>query len=218
MNIGTKGFTFMLLASAMVLAGSLSAVGIAGTPGAAVSTSNQGSKVTIEGTATIYGNWSCTGEADVKAVAGKSLDPVPGFPGGVQTTTVVVSVRAIDCGDGTMNKHLRNALKEKDFPEVRFQTEQYRLEANGNEVKAAGDLTIAGVKKPVEIAAKLTPIAQGGVQAVGKVDIRMRDYNVKPPTLLFGTLKVANEISVKFDTAIKPTGETQQAAASVQSQ
>jgi polyisoprenoid-binding protein YceI len=217
MNIRSKGLIYMLLASAMVLAGSLATFCVADAAIAAASTSNQTSKVTIEGTATIYGNWSCTGLADVKAVPGDSLSPVPGFPGGVKTTTVTVSVRGIECGDGTMNKHLQKALKEKEFPEVRFQTEQYHLDGNGIEVKAAGDLTIAGVKKPVELAAKLTPLAQGGVQVVGKVDIRMLDYNVKPPSLLFGTLKVANEVSVKFDTAIKPA-ETQQASASLQAQ
>jgi polyisoprenoid-binding protein YceI len=110
-----------------------------------------------------------------------------------------------------MNKHMRNALKEKEFPQIHFQTDKYELEKNGGEAKALGELTIAGVTKPIELDATLTPV-EGGVRATGKVDLQMKDFGVKPPSLLFGTLKVANEISVKFDSVIRPSGEVQTTA------
>ena len=117
-----------------------------------------------------------------------------------------------------MNKHLRKALKEKDHPEITFQTDKYTLENGGGEVKALGELTIAGVTKPIELDAQLTPLPEGGVRVVGKVDIEMKDYSVKPPSLLFGTLKVANDVSVKFDTVIQPPQEVAQVTSSVENQ
>ena len=56
------------------------------------------------------------------------------------------------------------------------------------------------------------------MRVVGKVDIEMKDYSVKPPSLLFGTLKVANDVSVKFDTVIQPPQEVAQVTSSVENQ
>jgi hypothetical protein len=216
MNRKTKCFAITLLTAAVVMAGSLAVVGFAETAVAATNVSNEYGKVTVEGTATIYGNWACDGQAIVKATPGQALEPVPGFPGGVQTTMVTVSVKAIECGDGTMNKHLRKALKEKDNPEIHFQTDKYTLQNNGGAVKAKGELTIAGVTRPVDLEANLTAIPDGGVRVVGKLDIQMTDYDVKPPSLMFGTLKVRNDISVKFDTAIQPPDEVPQVSSAME--
>jgi hypothetical protein len=211
-----KCFTITLFALAIIVGGVLSSQTFAESPGAAPNASNQSNLVTVEGTATIYGHWSCKGQADIKAVPGEALEPVPGFPGGVQTTKVNVSVKGIECGDGTMNKHMMKALKEKENPEIHFQTSKYELEQNGGEVKALGELTIAGVTKPIELDANLTPLPQGGVRVTGKVDIQMKDFDVKPPSLMFGALKVANEVTVKFDSVLQPS--VQQASATAKAQ
>ncbi len=218
MKMTIKSFTMLLLAAIVVMGGAMAVVGYAETSAAAPNVSDQNGKVTVEGTATIYGNWACQGQAIVKATPGEALPPVSGFPGGVQTTLVTVSVHDIECGDGTMNKHLRKALKEKNHPEIHFHTDKYTLENNGGQVIATGELTIAGVTKPVELDAQLTPLPEGGVRVVGKVDIQMQDYGVKPPSLLFGTLKVANDVSVKFDTAIQPPVEVTQVSSAVKTQ
>ena len=168
---------------------------------------SQEGKITIKGTATIYGNWSCQGDADIQTTPGEALAPVPGFPGGVQSTLVKVTVKNIECGDGTMNKHMRKALKEKEFPEIQFHTNRYTLNENGDVVKAAGELTIAGVTKPVELDASLVSVPDGGFRVEGKVDIEMPDYDVKPPSLLFGTLKVAPDVSIQYDANIAPLNQ-----------
>jgi hypothetical protein len=218
MNMKTKGFIVVLFAAVVLMAGAFAMAGSAEPSSSAPSVTDENGKVTVEGTATIYGNWACNGEASVEATPGEALEPVSGFPGGVQSTMVTVSVHGLECGDGTMNKHLRKALKEKDHPEITFHTDKYTLENGGGEVKAFGELTIAGVTKPIELDAQLTPLPEGGVRVVGKVDIEMKDYSVKPPSLIFGTLKVANDVSVKFDTVIQPPQEVAQVTSSVENQ
>ena len=208
MNI--KGFSIRLITLVALAVTALAIVSFA--EPAAVNAPETEGKITIEGTAPIYGNWKCEGYASVKATPGVALEPVPGFPGGVETTLVTVTVHDIECGDGTMNKHLRKALKEKDYPKIQFETNKYALQDNGGAVKTFGELTIAGVTKPVELDATLTALPEGGVRAVGKTDIQMKEYKVKPPSLLFGTLKVASEVSVHFDTDIQPPADLQSAA------
>ena len=215
MKSKTKGFAVKLFAAAIIFAGASTITSFAETSDVTSNTPRPEGKITIEGTATIYGNWKCEGSASVNATPGIALEPVPGFPGGVKTTKVTVTVHDIECGDGTMNKHLRKALKEKDFPKIHFETDKYTLRNNGGAVKAFGELTIAGVTKPVELDAELSALSQGGVRVVGKTDIKMKEYAVKPPSLLFGTLKVANDITVKFDTEIEPPDDVEQVSASM---
>jgi len=110
-----------------------------------------------------------------------------------------------------MNKHLRKALKDEEFPEIHYQALKYTLIENGAAVQTSGDLTIAGVTKPVGLGAKLIPVPGGGTRVVGKVDINMRDFGVKPPSLFFGALKVRDVVTVKFDTVVRLPHEMTQA-------
>jgi len=158
--------------------------------------------IVIDGTATMVGQWACGGDVNIQATPDPSEPPAPGLPSGVQITAVA-AVPAIDCGDSTMNKHMRKALKDKDFPEIRFKSDKYTLLNNGKEVRTAGELTIAGVTRPVEIDAKLMPLPGGGTRVTGKVNIDMDAFGVKPPSLFLGAMKVAKTVSVNFDTTIK---------------
>lgn len=158
--------------------------------------------LTIDGTATIVGKWLCGGNASVQTKPSSSLDPVPGLGVGVQTVVVTASIPEIDCGDSGMNKHLRKALKDKKHPEIRYQALSYTLIDNGTAVQTSGELTIAGRTRPVEVGAKLIALPEGGTRVVGNVQINMRDYGVKPPSVFFGALRVADMVTVRFDTTV----------------
>jgi hypothetical protein len=209
MNSGQKNTIPILSTPAMIIAIVLTAMGFVPICPAEPINSPQISTVTVEGTATMYGDWSCTGQASVRAIPGRALESVPGFPGGISKAVIEVSVKGIECGDGTMNEHLRKALKEKEHPTILFQMDKYKLEAGGKEATAFGELTIAGVAKPIEMNVDLEDIRGKGVRARGKVAIKMKEYGVKPPSLLFGALKVANDVTVKFDSLVQPPSETE---------
>jgi len=164
--------------------------------------------ILINGTATMVGRWSCGGDVKIQTTPDPSEPPAPGLPTGVRVSAVT-SVPAIDCGDATMNKHLRKALKDDLFPEIRFKTDKYDLIENGKAVRTAGELTIAGVTKPVEIEATLTPVSDG-TRVSGKIDVNMTDFGVKPPSLFFGSLKVAQTVSIQFDTVVRSPSQVSQ--------
>lgn len=165
--------------------------------------------IVINGTATMVGQWSCGGDVKVSTTPDPSEPPAPGLPTGVQVSAVT-PVPAINCGDATMNKHMQKALKEKEFPEIRFKTDKYNLIDNGKAVKTAGELTIAGVTKPVEIEAKLMPVPQGGTRVTGQINVDMADFGVKPPSLFFGSMKVAKMVTIRFDTVVPPPNQVTQ--------
>jgi hypothetical protein len=170
------------------------------------------SRVTVEGTARIYGDWDCKGDAIVRAVPGEGLESVPGFPGGIQNVAVTVPVADIVCNDDIVSNRFREALKYKEYPEIHFNMHAYVLEEDGKaEVK--GKFTIAGMTRDVDLEAKLTPLPQNALSIAGNLEILMTDYGIEPPEALFGLVKVRDNISVKFDLNIRLSGEIPNRAA-----
>jgi hypothetical protein len=157
--------------------------------------------VTISGSSTVR-NWSCPAESAVNVTPGKSGEAVPGFPGGLQTVAMTVPVKAIECDNDLMNGHLRTALKEKIYPQIAFKMTKYTMTDAGL-AKVTGQLTIAGVTRPVSFDVKLTPSANG-VRSVGETTIDMTQFAITPPVVMLGQMKVGKIVRVKFDATIQP--------------
>lgn len=159
-------------------------------------------RVIISGTSTVRA-WSCPGQGLIKIMPGKSSQPVPGFSSGVQTVTVTIPIKALECEDETMREHLREALKEKAYPEIVYQLTQYSLAGNDS-AKTTGKMTIAGVTKPISFDVKLVPSSQG-VRATGETSIDMTQFAIPPPSLWQGLLKVGKDVRVRFDAVLQPS-------------
>jgi polyisoprenoid-binding protein YceI len=124
----------------------------------------------------------------------------------VRTVEVTVPVMALDCANGTMNSHLRKALKATEFPAVHFQLSQYdvvRGSAGEGTVELSGQLRIAGQEKPVAIDAVIAADASGALRVRGSKEILMSEFGVKPPSLMMGTMKVRDRVVVNFDIVLK---------------
>jgi hypothetical protein len=161
---------------------------------------DQGPVFTISGTSTVR-SWSCPARGSAKVVPGKTAQPVPGFPTGIQALTIMVPVNAIACEDAVMTDHVRVALKEKTSATIAYQLGQYEL--SGNTAKAAGKLTIAGVTRPVNLDVRFEP-SGGGLRATGETTIDMTQFGVAPPEIWEGLLKVGKEVRVRFETLLQP--------------
>ncbi len=156
----------------------------------------------VSGTSTVR-SWSCPAQGVMKVTPGKSSQPVPGFPNGVETVAITVPVKAIACEEKEMNEHLRDALNEKTYPEIVYQLEQYTL--TGNEAaKTTGKLTITGVTRPISFDVKGVPSPQG-VRVVGETTIDLTQFNVTPPNLWAGLLRVGKDVRIRFEAVLQPS-------------
>jgi polyisoprenoid-binding protein YceI len=118
----------------------------------------------------------------------------------VSRASFVISVAGLECGNGTMNNHMRKALKADVAPEISFVMSGYEI--NGSAATIKGALTIAGKENPVEIPATIEKDAAGvRVRAIKLID--MTQWGVKPPSLMMGTMKVKPTVSVNFDVLVK---------------
>lgn len=166
------------------------------------------SRLWVEGTSTARG-YSC--EAKEMAVKIR-VDPSAGgveianLGQVVQGVSLDIGIEELDCGNGTMNDHMRKALQSKDHPTISFKvnTHKVTLDEDGNgKIEMVGDLTIAGSTKPIELNALAAPGEAGAIRITGVYDLNMTEWGVKPPRLMFGAMKVNENVKVNFDLALK---------------
>jgi polyisoprenoid-binding protein YceI len=164
------------------------------------------SRLWIDGTSTIR-SFTCTA-AEVNAVveANGSNAILSLFTGekGVKSVKVTVPAERIDCGNGKMNDHMRNALKVTENPTITFSLTNYDVTKNADGIAGTinGTLDLGGVKKPISLQATGAPVG-GMLHVNGVYELRMTDYGLKPPSLMFGRIKVGETVTVKFDLLLK---------------
>ena len=163
------------------------------------------SKLWFDGKSTVR-DWSCKA-TQIDAV----IDAEPSAPANVlkgqkavKTATLTFPTAKLDCNNGTMNGHMMKALNGAKHANIVFTLSGYDLDAAAP-VKGTlnGTLLINGVTKPISFPAEFKPAAGGALQVTGKYDLTMTQWQVEPPKLMMGTLKVNPVVTVNFDLLLK---------------
>lgn len=120
---------------------------------------------------------------------------------GIQNVTVEVPVTSIVSSKGSiMDNKTYDALKSKANPKITFTlTKVNNITPAGSEFTAnvSGNLTVAGVTKPVTLEAKLKVGAT--VEVNLNYALKMTTFGITPPVALLGTLKTGDEVKLKFN-------------------
>jgi polyisoprenoid-binding protein YceI len=131
------------------------------------------------------------------------------------TGHVEIEVASFRTGNGMRDGHLRGDMKAQQYPLIVFElsdVEVVALEdvlaqlapedtAGAGErvpVRLRGRLTIRGVTRDVAIAA-LVQVAGDSIRARGRLHTRFTQFDMKPPSRIFGTVKVKDPIVLAFD-------------------
>lgn len=150
------------------------------------------SRLWLEGTSTVR-SFKCNATKIDVAVVG---EPTAAPAEVVKSASLTVPVAQLDCGNKTMNEHMRKALKATANPQIAWKMTSY--EVQGSNVIIAGSLTIAGKENSIEL--RGTGSSENGVlRFKGSKQFKMTEYGVKPPSLMLGTMKVGDPVTVSFD-------------------
>ena len=84
---------------------------------------------------------------------------------------------------------------------IEFRSSAVESGADGSRLHVRGELELLGRSHPISI--ELT-VDDG--RLAGTVTIRQSDWGLKPFSILFGTLKVTNDVGVEIDAQLRPTG------------
>ncbi len=158
----------------------------------------------ITGTSTLHPYSSTATQVDVSI---KFQDPASKtdrirdlvLAGKAKELSVVIPVNLMKSESGQMDKNMYSSLKVKEFPAITFALEKYQAasEKDGVSVKLKGKLKIAGVEKEVDLESS-GRMKDEILVLEGAKDILMTDYGIKPPTLMFGAIKVDDKVTVHY--------------------
>ena len=123
--------------------------------------------------------------------------------GTIENFELLVPVADLKSESAGLDKNLRKALKADKNANIRFQLATRSAKPNAQkpgafEVEAHGALTIAGQTHDVRLVAE-AQLTGSGLRIAGSKDLLMSDFGVKPPTMMFGTVKTGDKIVVHFN-------------------
>lgn len=160
----------------------------------------------IQGEATTH-TFTCSVN-EVKGTAHLPADPDSVRTEAVQQqaeVSVMVPVRAFECGNARMTDDLKETLRAEEHPLIRFELVDASVGAASDTsggwrpVRALGPLTIAGTKRLMRIEAVARALDADHFHLRGCTPIRMTYFGIEPPTKALGLIRVKNRVEVQVD-------------------
>ena len=166
--------------------------------------------MTIEGTSSLHAFHCKTN----KIMAYVDVDPgytkdLTKIARPIVSVKVNIVVRTLTCGNGQMDKNMYSTLDADKNPLIKYTMSGYDI-VDGSASPAAfvanttGTLTISGKEKVIDMKINAERLSDGKTTARAEQAILMTDFGIKPPSFMLGTLKVGNEVKVKFNLKAGP--------------
>lgn len=115
--------------------------------------------------------------------------------------SVRVPVEGLKSAHAGLDKNLRKALKAGEHPDIVFEMRSYTV--SGASVTAEGELTVAGKARAVVLQARYEP-REGRILVEGAQPLKMTDFGIKPPSMMLGAIKTADDVTVKYRLELEP--------------
>ena len=161
----------------------------------------QSESVSIElaGTSSLH-DWTETSEAGTGSAVFtvNSNDEVTSL----SAMTFTLAAKSLKSEHKIMDNNTYKALKTNTHPNINFVLTSAKitpLSGDNYEIKCEGKLTIAGTTNNTEITGTgKYNAANKSFTIKGSKKMKMTDYKVKPPTVLLGTIKTGNDITISY--------------------
>lgn len=159
------------------------------------------SKLWIEGTSSVR-SYRCEAESMTGTIA-SSASPLSAARAGqdVASASLSVEVDRLECGNGTMNAHMKRALKQESNPRIDFR--MAKVTVSGGKAWVEGSLNIAGQANPVTLYGDIIEEAGGALRLRGEYALNMTEFGVTPPRLMAGTMRVHDPVRISFDVVFR---------------
>jgi len=158
--------------------------------------------VAVDGTSTLH-DWtikSAQGQCEVNfELASDKLTGVSGL-------NFSIPAESLKSGNNMMDNNTYKALKTKEHKNVSYVlTSGSVSQVNGTtyQIKTKGKLTISGTTKETDIVANAVYNAsEKSYTITGNKKIKMSAWGVKPPTVMMGTIKTGDDITISFNAKV----------------
>ncbi|MBK9249248.1 MAG: YceI family protein [Ignavibacteria bacterium] len=129
---------------------------------------------------------------------------------------LLLYTKNLDCSNSRMNADLCDAMKANQYPTIKIDllgammmggANFEDVEGDWKPLKVLANLTITNVTKRVVLEVKARRIEGNKYRFVSVKDVHMTDYNVQPPEVMLGMIKVNNLIKLNIDIVARLTKE-----------
>jgi len=158
------------------------------------------SSMSILGTSTLH-DW----EVDVEEFDGYMKTDMDATSNTILEGRMVASVKSFKSFKTSMDKVMYEAMNEENYPKLTFKyldiKESYQKDGK-TYAEIKGELSIAGTTKVVALLASIEH-STNQVTLIGKKTFKMSEFNIPPPTAVFGTIKSGDEITIVYNFTFK---------------
>lgn len=121
----------------------------------------------------------------------------------VDGNTLYINAEQFDCGKRGINRDFKKALKVKEYPYIKITLKELIVtDAQSFPTEALVNIEIAGVVREYMISLVEIESFSNSVRVRGEKSLNITDFNLSPPTALFGMVKVRDELSIDFNLII----------------
>ncbi|MGE4290470.1 MAG: YceI family protein [Salinivirgaceae bacterium] len=118
----------------------------------------------------------------------------------IESLTITIPVKSIKSGKGIMDDKTYDALKSKQYPNIKF--ELVSAELSEGRIKAEGKLQIAGKSLLVPINASYSFNGNSELLVKGVHKIDMTRFDINPPTALMGSVTTGKDVTIPYEIII----------------
>lgn len=124
----------------------------------------------------------------------------------VKNVVVNIPVKSIKSTKGKMmDNKTWDAFNHEKNPSITFVMTDHTINTQKRTIDVSGNLTMAGVTKPIEFALAYKILSDGDVQFTSTKTINMTHFKMEPPTAMMGTIKVGSDIRISLQLVINNT-------------
>jgi hypothetical protein len=161
--------------------------------------------IKVLGTSNLH-NWSMEAK-DVTCSAKFSFGPAgTGLPQSLVALDLVIPIHNLKSGESLMDSRAYTALKADKFGTIAFTSTSAVIvpgQKNQFQVKSTGTMTIAGVPRQVLLVVACQVNTDGSITCSGSQELKMTDYQIKPPSFMLGALKTGDLLTINFSLILK---------------
>lgn len=150
--------------------------------------------LSIAGTSTMH-DWTMT--ATGLSCQAEFILNSNGAPAQLNRLTVTLPAEALKSEKSGMDKNAYKALKADKHKSITFQL--ISASVQNSQVTTTGNLSIAGVTRRMDLEATCTPQTDKTIRCTGQKAFKMSDFEVEPPSFMFGTVRTGDAITLTFD-------------------
>ncbi|TJZ53609.1 YceI family protein [Sphingobacterium olei] len=163
-------------------------------------TGNSGN-VTIDGTSTLH-DWNMKSASGHTSVTMTLKD---GQITDVSALSFTVEATSLKSNKSGLDKNAYKALNTSANKNITYKATSGTVSKSGGNyiIKTNGTLTIGTTSKPLALSSTATVNSDNSVSVKGGATFNMSNYGVTPPTVMMGTIKTGDEITITYDTKLK---------------